>query len=289
MPPGTPLSQYLRARRALVRPEDAGLSPGGRRRVSGLRREELALLAGISPNYYLRLEQGRDRHPSAQVLDALARALQLDGAETAFLHSLASLAPAAPRLRDEHERAPASIERLIGTWRTTPAVVHDRHLDILVANALAIALTPAFRPGVNAVRALFVEPELRGLYGDWEDAARTAVARLRTLVGREVDDPRFCELASELSARSADFRRMWARHDIQATGARPFTYNHPIVGPLELQPEMLAIIGTAGQILYLRHAEPGSPSERALSLLAGHAAETVPAGGRDSGALANSG
>jgi transcriptional regulator with XRE-family HTH domain len=288
MPAGTPLSQYLRARRALVRPEDVGLSRGGRRRVSGLRREELALLAGISPNYYLRLEQGRDRHPSAQVLDALARALQLDGAETAFLHSLASVAPP-PRSRKEHERAPASIERLIGTWRTTPAVVHDRHLDILVANALAIALTPAFRPGVNAVRALFVEPELRGLYGDWEDAARTAVARLRTLVGREVDDPRFCELASELSARSADFRRMWARHDIQATGARPFTYNHPIVGPLELQPEMLAIIGTAGQILYLRHAEPGSPSERALSLLAGHAAETVPAGGRDSGALANSG
>ena len=288
MPPGTPLSEYLRARRALVRPEDVGLSPGGRRRVSGLRREELALLAGISPNYYLRLEQGRDRHPSAQVLDALARALQLDGAETAFLHSLASVAPA-PRSRNEHERAPASIERLIGTWRTTPAVVHDRHLDILVANALAIALTPASRPGVNAVRALFVEPELRGLYGDWEDAARTAVARLRTLVGREVDDPRFCELASELSARSADFRRMWARHDIQATGARPFTYNHPIVGPLELQPEMLAIIGTAGQILYLRHAEPGSRSERALSRLAGDAAETVPAGGRDSGALANSG
>jgi transcriptional regulator with XRE-family HTH domain len=288
MPPGTPLSQYLRARRALVRPEDVGLSPGGRRRVSGLRREELALLAGISPNYYLRLEQGRDRHPSAQVLDALARALQLDGAETAFLHSLASAAPA-PRSRDEHDRAPASIERLIGTWRTTPAVVHDRHLDILVANALAIALTPVFRPGVNAVRALFVEPELRDLYGDWEDAARTAVARLRTLVGREVDDPRFCELASELSARSADFRRMWARHDIQAAGARPFTYNHPIVGPLELQPEMLAIIGTAGQILYLRHAEPGSPSERALSLLADHAAETVRAGGRDSGALANSG
>jgi len=272
----------------LVRPEDVGLSRGGRRRVSGLRREELALLAGISPNYYLRLEQGRDRHPSAQVLDALARALQLDGAETAFLHGLASVAPA-PRSRDAHERAPASIERLIGTWRTTPAVVHDRHLDILAANAVAIALTPAFRPGVNAVRALFMEPELRGAYGDWEDAARTAVARLRTLVGREVDDPRLCELASELADRSADFRRMWARHDIQATGARPFTYNHPIVGPLELQPEMLSIIGTAGQILYLRHAEPGSSSGRARSLLAGDATETVPAGGRDNGALANSG
>src|SRR3954454_15179021 len=269
MPAGTPLSQYLRARRALVRPEDVGLSRGGRRRVSGLRREELALLAGISPNYYLRLEQGRDRHRSAQVLDALARALQLDGAETAFVHGLASVAPA-PRSRDAHERARASIERLIGTWRTTPAVVHDRHLDIVAANAVAIALTPAFRPGVNAVRALFMEPEFRGLYGDWEDAARTAVARLRRLVGREVDDPRLCELASELSARSADFRRMWARHDIQATGAHPFTYNHPIVGPLELQPEMLSIIGTAGQITVppprrarqLLRARPDPPCRR---------------------------
>jgi transcriptional regulator with XRE-family HTH domain len=163
MPSGTPLSQYLRARRALVRPEDVGLAPGGRRRVAGLRREELALLAGVSPNYYLRLEQARDRHPSAQVLDALARALRLDAGETSFLHSLASAAPE-PRRHEASEHAPASIERLIGTWRTTPAVVHDRHIDILVANPLATMLTPAFRPGANALRALFLEPEMRDLY-----------------------------------------------------------------------------------------------------------------------------
>jgi transcriptional regulator with XRE-family HTH domain len=288
MPAGTPLSQYLRARRALVRPEDVGLPRGGRRRVPGLRREELAMLAGISPNYYLRLEQGRDQHPSAQVIDALARALRLDRAATAFMHSLTSAAPP-PRPPGDPEQPPASIERLMTTWRNTPAVVHDRHINILAANPLAIALTPAFRPGANAVRALFLEPEFRDLYEDWEGAASTAVARLRALVGREVDDPHFCELASELSERSDDFRRMWARQEIQATGARPFVYHHPIVGPLELQPEMLAIIGTAGQILYLRHAEPGSASERALAHLASLAGETVPASDRDTRALANSG
>lgn len=244
------------------------------------------MLAGISPNYYLRLEQGRDQHPSAQVLDALAHALKLDASATAFLHSLTSEAPA-PLRREDRNLPPASIERLIGTWRNTPAVVHDRHLDILAANPIAIALSPGFRPGVNAVRALFLEPEFRDLYDDWEDAARTAVARLRTLVGRDVNESRFCELASELSTRSDDFRRMWARHDIQATGARAFTYNHPIVGPLELQPEMLAIVGTDGQILYLRHAEPGSSSERALSRLAAMTGdETVPESGRDTGVLA---
>ena len=245
------------------------------------------MLAGISPNYYLRLEQGRDQHPSAQVIDALARALRLDRGATAFLHSLTSAAPP-PRPPDNPEQAPASIERLMSTWRNTPAVVHDRHLDILAANPLALALTPAFRPGANAVRELFLEPEFRELYDDWEDAARNAVARLHTLVGRDIDNARFCELASELSARSDDFRRMWARHDIHGMGAHAFIYNHPIVGPLELQPEMLAIGGTAGQILYLRHAEPGSPSERALGRLACIAGETVPASGRETTALANS-
>jgi len=246
------------------------------------------MLAGISANYYLRLEQGRDQHPSPQVIDALARALQLDRGATAFLHSLASTAPA-PRAPEGHEQAPASIERLIGTWQDTAAVVHDRHLDILTANSLAMALTPAFRPGANAVRALFLEPEFRDLYDDWEEAASTAVARLRTLVGRDLSDPRFVELARELSACSPDFRRMWARQDIQATGAGPFIYYHPIVGTLELQPEMLSIAGTAGQILYLRHAEPGSPSERALKRLARIAREPVPASGRETTVLANSG
>jgi transcriptional regulator with XRE-family HTH domain len=288
MPQGTPLSQYLRARRALVRPEDAGLPRGRRRRVAGLRREELAMLAGISPNYYLRLEQGRDRRPSAQVIDALARALQLDGDATAFLHSLARQEP--PRDRSQVERAPASMEWLIHSWFDTPAFVHDRRMDILAANRLALALTPALRPGANAVRVMFMDSDHRRLYDDWKAAARATTARLRVLVGRDVDDPRLCELVRELSEHSDEFRSLWARHDIDTTTAPSRAYNHPVVGRLELHPQLLAIGGTDGQVLYIRHAEPGTPSERALKRLADLAhAEPDPASGRDSGALANAG
>jgi len=201
MPQGTPLGQYLRARRALVRPEDAGIHPGRRRRVAGLRREELAMLAGISPNYYLRLEQGRDRRPSPQVIDALARALRLDADAAAFLHSLARHEPEI-RTRPEHTRAPAPIEWLIDSWRNTPAFVHDRHMNVLAANRLAVALTPALRPGQNAVRAVFMDPAMRRLYDDWDHAARETVRRLRALVGREVGDPALCKLVLDLSERS---------------------------------------------------------------------------------------
>jgi transcriptional regulator with XRE-family HTH domain len=267
MAPSTALGQYLRARRELVLPEEVGLPSHGRRRVPGLRREELAMLAGISSDYYLRLEQGRDHRPSAQVIDALARALQLDADATAHLHSLSRPATAGRR-PDEHERAPVSIEQLIASWPATPAFVHSRYLDVLAANAPAVALSPAFGPGVNLIRALFVEPALRGLYGDWEAVAQSAVARLRVLVGPDVDDPGLAELVGELSARSDEFRRLWARHDIRVTAADRQIFNHPLVGTIELQPERLAIIGTEGQVLIVCHAEPGSPSERALTRLA---------------------
>jgi transcriptional regulator with XRE-family HTH domain len=276
----------------LVRPEDVGLSPGSRRRVAGLRREELAMLAGISPNYYLRLEQARDRHPSLQVIDALAGALQLDADATAFLHSLARPEPAT-RERPQHERAPTSIEWLIGSWPTTPAFVHDRHMDILAANRIALALTPALRPGANAVRAVFMDPGMRRLYDDedWEAAAKDALGRLRVLAGRDVDDAALGELVRDLSENSEDFRRLWARHDIEVTTPRSRVYHHPAVGSVEFFPEVLAIGGTDRQVLYIRHTEPGSPSERALNRLADMAAdadtETDPAGGRDRGVLAN--
>ena len=150
MPSGPALGEYLRAPRELVRPEDVSIRTVGRRRIPGLRREELAMLAGISPDYYLRLEQGRDHHPSAQVLDALARALQLDEHATAHLHAL-SQPPAGRSRPDAPERAPASVERLIALWTNTPAYVQGRHLDVLAANALASALSPVFAPGVNIV------------------------------------------------------------------------------------------------------------------------------------------
>lgn len=290
MPSTTPLGQYLRARRALVRPQDVGFPCSGARRVPGLRREELAMLAGISPSYYLRLEQGRDQRPSRQVIDALARALQLDEDATVFLHSLTH--PTSARcpnaLRDSSrrsldtdkpERAPSSIEQLIASWDTTPAMVHNRHLDVLAANRLALALCPAFSPGANCLRALFLDPGMRSFYGDWEDVARSAVARLRGLVGPDLDDARLTALVSNLSEDSPDFRGLWARQDIQLRPAHPQVFNNPIVGPIELQPERLAIVGTNGQMLVVRHARPGSVSERALLRLANLIADKPPAAG----------
>jgi len=272
----TPLGQYLRARRELVRPEDVGLAKLGRRRVPGLRREELATLAGISADYYLRLEQGRDNHPSPQVIDALARALKLDEGATAHLRALSYPAtlPARPRPAAS-DRAPASIEQLIALWPNTPAFVNNRYLDIVAANGLSIALNPAFTPGVNALRAVFLDPAMRTLFADWENVAQSAVGRVRALVGPDVDDPRLTELASELSSQSPEFRRLWARHDVLVTPARSQTFNHPLVGSLRLQIARLAIVGADRQVLIVKHAEPGSESERTLARLAAIAGESA--------------
>jgi len=268
MRPSTALGLYLRARRELIRPEEAGLPTSGRRRVPGLRREELAMLAGISADYYLRLEQGRENHPSEQVIEALARALRLDEGATAHLHALARPTPT-KRRPAERERAPASIEQLIASWPQTPAFVWGRHMDILAANALVTAISPVFSPGVNLVRATFLDPEVRRLVDDWEEAARSTVARLRALVGPDVENPDLAALVSELSEQSEPFRRLWARHDIQIAPIATRTFHHPIVGPLDLKPERLAIIGTEGQVLIVYHAEAGSRSARALARLAG--------------------
>ncbi len=269
MAPSTALGDYLRARRALLHPEDVGLSASGRRRVPGLRREELAMLAGISSDYYLRLEQGREHHhPSTQVIDALARALQLDEHATAHLHAISQPAAARHR-REQREHAPASIEQLIASWPSTPAFVHGRHMDVLAANAMASALAPTIlTPGVNLVRATFSDPEVRSLRGGWEALARGVVARLRGLVGSDVDDPHLAELVDELSASSEQFRRLWARHDVDVVTLPTRVINHPLVGPIELLTETLAITATEGQFLIIYHAEPGSPSEQALTRLA---------------------
>jgi transcriptional regulator with XRE-family HTH domain len=277
MPSSTPLGQYLQARRALIQPEDVQLRRFGVRRVPGLRREELAMLAGISPNYYVRLEQGQDQRPSREVLDALARALQLDHDATVFLHSLGQ-PPPTPTGTNAPETAPASIERLINTWRTTPAFVHNRHLDVLAANPISVALRPTFIPGANCLREVFLDPQMLRFYGDWENVAQSAVARLRGLIGKDVDNPRLAALVAELSERSPDFTRLWARHDIRLTPPDHQIFNHDIVGTIELKPERLAIVGTNGQLLIVSHAQPGSPSEQALERLA--SSTTHPNAGR---------
>jgi transcriptional regulator with XRE-family HTH domain len=231
----------------------------------------------VSTDYYVRLEQGRDRNPSAQVLDALAQALQLDEEATAHLHALAGPERRAHRSGQEPERVPPSIRQLIAGWHDTPAYVQGRRLDVLAANPLATALSPLFTPGVNLLRAAFLDPTVRTLFGDhWESLAHNTIAGLRALIGPDVDDP-LNELVGELSVRSDHFRTLWARHDIRAriSGGRRHMH-HPQVGELELHYEHLQVSGTDGQTLIIYHADPGSRTEQALALLATLPADRSP-------------
>ncbi|MFF8926059.1 helix-turn-helix domain-containing protein [Streptomyces longwoodensis] len=262
------LGEFLRARRALVRPEDVGLRGGGIRRVPGLRREEVALLAGISSDYYLRLEQGRDRNPSAQVLRSVARVLRLDAGATAHLLALAR-PPGAPRTAAPQapDAVPASVRGLIDGWTRNPAYVQNRYADALAVNRLATALSPNYAPGVNLLRAVFLDPAERALRRDWEELTEEGVAVLRGAVGPDLDGPRLGELVAELSAASERFRRLWERHDVQPRRGRISRLRHPEVGDLDLYSNKLSIDGTDGLTLVVFHAEPGSPSEERLEAL----------------------
>ncbi|MDT7609029.1 MAG: hypothetical protein QOG96_3532 [Pseudonocardiales bacterium] len=270
------IGDYLRARRELVRPGDIGIPDlTGRRRVHGLRREEVALLAGVSSDYYVRLEQGRDQHPSPQVLDALARALQLDADATAHLHRLATQ-PARRRKTPRPEKVPAGILQLIESWSQTPAYVHGRYLDVLAVNSLATALIPYYVKGENLVRIAFLDPRVREMYGNWAQVTESTVASLRALVGPDIDDPKLNELVGELSVRSERFRQLWARHDVRPKRSGTARINHPLVGPLELNYERFPIPDTDRQTLGVYHAVPASASAQALALLATTTVEETP-------------
>ena len=197
------LGEYLRARREQARPEDFGLADLGRRRVPGLRREELAMLAGISADYYVRLERGRDRHPSEQVLEALARVLGLDDDAAAYLAELARPTPPRRRRAVPPERVRPSVERLLQRWTDTPAFVLGQFMDVLAYNELAGALHSGFAHERNMVRVLFLDPASRDVYPDWDDAALEAVATLRAAAVSNLDHPRLTELVGELSLKSA--------------------------------------------------------------------------------------
>ena len=272
MPENKPLGDYLRARRELVSPEDVGLPVRGNRRVAGLRREEVALLAGISPDYYLRLEQGRDRNPSHQVLEALARALLLDQVGTDYLLSLAS--PRPRRRQPRKETVPQGIAQLLAVVGL-PGFVEGRYFDVLASNPLAVALTPGLRVGQNRMRSIFLDPVERELMPDWEEATTTIVAGFRESVGTDLDDPMFVQLVGELSLGSERFRQLWARHDVRALQGKTVRMQHPQVGELTLRIEKLVIAGTDGQILVLYHAEPGTSSAEKLALLGSLAAPDV--------------
>lgn len=267
------LGAFLRARRSRVDPSAFDLPGYAARRVAGLRREELATLAGVSAHYLARLERGSDRHPSAQVVDALAEALELD--EQAHEHLRRLAAPPPPphrRRRRRPERVAPGLELLLARWPTEPAVVVGRYRDVLAATPVATLVNPAFSVGTNLLRHAFLDPGARDVYPDWEDVARGGVAGVRASAGADPEDPRLVELVEELSVASEDFRRMWADHDARERTAGSKRYVTRLAGPLELDFVTFTVNGADGQTLYVFHAEPGGEHEAALAHLAAVAA-----------------
>ncbi|MFC1411839.1 helix-turn-helix domain-containing protein [Streptacidiphilus sp. N1-12] len=259
-----PLGGYLRARRALVTPEQAGLAAGANRRVPGLRREEVALLAGISADYYLRLERGRDKNPSAQVLESLARVLRLDEVEQDFLLGLAASRPRTQRRQRKPERVPARLHQLLASVQV-PAFVEGRAFDVLASNQLAVALSPRLQPGYNRLRSLLLDPEEQAFQQDWTRSAEGFIAAFRKSIGDDIDNPRFVELVGEFSLSSERFRTLWARHDIRGLDGGSTTVNHPVVGELQLHRDKLPV---GGLLLVLYYPDQGSESDEKLRVLA---------------------
>jgi transcriptional regulator with XRE-family HTH domain len=261
------LGDYLRARRALVTPERVGLPAGAHRRVAGLRREEVSLLAGISADYYLRLERGRDNNPSAQVLEALARVLQLDDVESQYLMGLGSPRPH-QRAHRRVERVPARLHHLL-TALDVPAFVEGRYFDVLASNRMAVALSPRLVPGENRLRSLLLDPEEREFHNDWDDAVAAFVGSARQTLGDDITDARAVELVGELSLASARFRQLWARQDVRRLDGGTTTVNHPTVGSLRLNREKLPVDGL---ILVVYYPDENSDAAEQLRLLSTQAA-----------------
>ncbi|MWA04119.1 helix-turn-helix domain-containing protein [Actinomadura sp. LD22] len=280
MYPGSALGEFLRSRRARLRPEDVGLSPGRRhRRVSGLRREELAPLAGVSVGYYTRLEQGQGPNVSAEVLDAIARVLRLDDDERDHLHRLARAARARERVRPERLRP--GIKLMVDSFTEVPAMAVGRRGDVLAWNRLAHALLAphwdfdgAEKP--NFVRVDFLETGFaRELYVDWEQKARDDIAYLEGSLSRFPGDEGLAALVEELSALSPEFRAMRAEHPVANCASISRGYRHPEVGVMTLTSELLRTPDDEGQGVAVFQAEPGSPSSERLRRLAGLVAATA--------------
>lgn len=271
--------QFLVSRRAKITPQQAGLPHIGSRRVPGLRRGEVAALAGVSIEYYAKLERGSLAGASASVLDALARALQLDDAERAHLFHLAHAADGTsagmrPRRRRPAKKwAPRPPLRWVLHSITSPAIIRNGRMDLLATNHLGRAMHASVygsEPGdpPNFARYTFLYDDSRRFYPDWDTAADTCVAILRTEAGRDPHDKTLHDLIGELSTRSEEFRRRWARHDVRLHGAGTKYFHHTLVGDLELAYESVDMISDPGLTLTIYAAEPASPTAHALSLLA---------------------
>jgi len=274
--PVTELGEFLRSRRDRLTPDEAGVSSHGRRRVPGLRREELAQLAGVSMTYLTRLEQGQSQNASDSVIDALARALQLDADERSHLFALAHPAPPRRPRASKPETAKPSAEQLLHSMGEVPAVLLGRFNDILAWNRaghllLARHLDREAPSGIedrpNQLRMLFLDPHTRDLYIDWDEEAALAVASLRYVAAQFTDDRRLAELVGDLSMNSPDFARLWAGHDVRLCTSGAKRFHHPDVGELTLDYEVLHLPEGNGQRILTHTAQPGSTSSAALRLL----------------------
>ncbi|KRD43849.1 XRE family transcriptional regulator [Cellulomonas sp. Root930] len=277
--------EFLMSRRAKVTPEAAGVLGGTNRRVPGLRRSEVAILAGVSVEYYAKLERGAIGGASASVLDSVARALQLDDTERAHLFDLARAADGIPssgrpRRRTTRSSTPRpSLQWALSAITDGVAFVRDQRQDLLATNALGRAFySPVIGDGgrtPNLARFQFLDPAARDFYPDWDLFAEMCVAIMRAEAGRDPHDKGLQDLVGELSTQSETFRRLWGTHDVRTHGAGTKRFHHPVVGDLTLAYEELAITAEPGQVLLVYTAEPGSPSAERLRLLASWAADTV--------------
>lgn len=270
------LGEFLRTRRAALRPEDVGLLNYGIRRVPGLRREELAMLAGVSNTYYTRLEQGLSNNASEAVIDAIARALGLNTDERAHLFRLARPGKAKRRTLSKPDRARPGTRRLITSLSGTPAVVLGRRSEVLAWNQLGHRLvaghldfdapeTPPTRP--NMTRMLFLDQHTRELYPNWQEEATRAVASFRLVAGRTTDDPEMASVIGELTMQSEEFAALWAKHPVENCMSGLKHMHHPEVGPLELHFEVLSLPDDSGQRVLMYTADTGTPAFESLQLL----------------------
>lgn len=271
MTPGTELGEFLKARRALARPTGDG---GPRRRVPGLRREEVAALAGVSTDYYTRLEQGRHKRPSESVLGALAQALELDELATRHLFDLARAVAAPHRTRTETgvQRVRPSLHQLLDSFTEHPAFIRGRRTEVLAMNPLAAFLLTDFpaKPARqrSLIRWTFLDPEARERYVDWEKTASSMVGTLRLDAGRHPHDPLLAQLIGELSVHSEAFRTWWADHRVVERRDGTKRLHHPLVGRIDIGYEALEVTGEPDQTLFIYTTEPGSESAAKLRTLA---------------------
>ncbi|MEU1402056.1 helix-turn-helix transcriptional regulator [Streptomyces sp. NPDC005728] len=271
------VGDFLRSRRARIRPEEVGLPSHGRRRVPGLRREEVAQLAGVSVDYYIRLEQGRGPSVSDAVLDAIARVLRLDETEHAYLRTVArprrqrAKQPSAPRVRP-------GIQTLLDGMERSPAFVLDRRMDVLAWNALGDAVNGFSRTAPdtpNVPRQVFLDPAGRELYPEWAAVAAQTVAHLRLNAGLYADDPGLCALVGELSLKSEDFRRLWADHQVKECAYGVKKVRHPVAGLLTLPYETLTVPAEPDRTIVVYTPEAGSETAERLVLLGSWKATTA--------------